>query len=111
MRAGRACLAASALNGGTLRVANSAITSVSHLAIVHLFRLSRGIRCVSLRNRVRNGIAVLHECGAEDRVHPEFLIIVSASGEQGLLVKAALFEDRLDLEWGIVELVDTGIQI
>src|SRR3954453_12073168 len=102
MRARRARLAASALNGGTLRVANSAITSVSHLAIVHRLRKVRGIARVFFRNLMGDGIAVLHECGAEDRVHPEFLIIVSASGEQGLLVKAALFEDRLDLEWGIV---------
>src|ERR1700737_641272 len=111
MRTSCARRAASTLNGCAAGVSNSAIMSFSPLPIVERLCVSLGIRAVSFRYRVRNGIAVLHEGAAEHRVHPQLVAIVCAPGLKGVFHESALFEDRLCFEQAVRMLVDTGVEI
>src|ERR1700736_1826442 len=83
MRTSCARRAASTLNGCAAGVSNSAIMSFSHLPIVERLCVSLGIRAVSFRYRVRNGIAVLHEGAAEHRVQTKLSLRFQPRGARG----------------------------
>src|ERR1700722_8724304 len=80
--------------------------AISDLAIVHRLRVHFGIFDMSGRYFVCDVIAVLHEGGAQNRQHPEWLSVAGAPFLQGRAIETALGEDRSWVELVIFELVN-----
>ena len=97
-RARRARLAARAFNGGAAWVSNSSVSSVCHLAIVERLCIGRGIAGMALRYFMREGIAVLHEHGAEHRQIPKRLVVVLAAVLERVAEERALLQDGRGIE-------------